>query len=117
MASGRVEVDAPLDIAEVDRVRTDLTASVHEAVTGSGEVVLDLHDCDFVDAVGYRMLCEVVGTAEALGVVVQAVGVRGPVVRVVAVLDAVVRADLRARLRMQTRAAAPGSRLQDSPSA
>ena len=111
--SGRVEVDAPLDIAAVDRVRSDLMAAVHEAAVGSGKVVLDLRDCDFVDAVGYRMLCEVARSAELLGVALHVVGARAPVVRAMAILDAVVHADLRVRLGMH---GAPRPRLQDAQS-
>ena len=104
-----VQVDVPLDVAAVDRVGSALSSAVSRAVGGSGQVVLDLADCDFVDLVGYRVLHEVVRDAELRGVAVHVVGVRASVLRVVAMLDAVLDGDVRARVLRDPPRAATGA--------
>lgn len=100
-ASNCVCVALPLDIAEVDRVRTALTSAMAQAVVvGSRLVILDLTDCDFVDAVGYRMLSQIARTAEVSGVALQVVGAPAPVVRVITLLDGVLAGDVWARVQM-----------------
>lgn len=89
-ASGCVTVSRPLDLAEVDRVRTAAVSAIAQAATGSsGAVVLDLSGCDFVDVVGYRLLEDVARTARQYGLGLQVVGASGRVVRVIRTLDAV----------------------------
>ncbi len=115
-ASGCVKVDVPLDIAEVDRVRSALASAVSQAVVGSRPVVLDLTDCDFVDAVGYRMLRDLACTAERCGVTLQMVGASVAVLRVITILDAVLVGDMRARVVMEAHAPASQTSFVDSAS-
>lgn len=107
-ASDCVRVALPLDIAEVDRARTALTAAMTRAVVaGSRRVILDLTDCDFVDAVGYRMLSDIARTAETSGVALQVVGAPAPVVRVITLLDAVLAGEVRAHVALGAGEGAP----------
>ena len=109
--SDRVSVEAPLDIADVDRVRTALTSALADAAVARGRVVLDLTSCDFVDAVGYRMLSDAVRAAERSGVALHVVGVRTGVLRVIGILDGVLGGGLRARVATDSAEAAPEPRL------
>lgn len=100
-ASNCVSVAAALDVAEVDRVRTALTSAMAQAlVVGPRLVILDLTDCDFVDAVGYQMLSEIARAAETSGVALQVVGACAPVIRVITLLDEVLAGEVRPRVTM-----------------
>jgi anti-anti-sigma factor len=115
-ASGCVKVDVPLDIAEVDRVHSVVTSAMSQAVVGSGQVVLDLTECDFVDVVGYRMLSDLACTAEGCGVTLQMVGASVAVLRVITILDAVLTGDVQARVVMDAHAPASQTSFVDSAS-
>ena len=96
-SASRVAVTQDLDLAEVDRVRTALTAAVPQAAAGPRRVVLDLTECAFVDVVGYRMLHDVGRTAALSGAALEVVGVRAPVLRVLAILDGLLAGGVCAR--------------------
>lgn len=87
-----VTVRHPLDLAEVDVVRTALSCALgdHQLIPGA-TVVLEMSGCDFVDMIGYRLLREAAGTAQARGLVLQLAGVRDEVVRILGRLDQLLR--------------------------
>lgn len=110
--SGCVTAGAPLDVAEVHRVRTALLQALDAAGARQG-VVLDLSDCEFVDAVGHRMLVDATRTAGRRGLTLELVGVSARVVRLIRRLDGVLSEDVGAHItppRTEPRAVAPSGR-------
>ena len=94
-----VVVECALDVAAVDGVRAALSSAVSSVLAeGGSEVVLDLSGCDFVDATGYRLLADESRHAGERGVALRLVGARAEVVRVLGVLDSLLRGDVRTRL-------------------
>jgi anti-anti-sigma factor len=90
-----VRVDVPLDLAGVGSIRSALRAACARA---DSEVVLDLSGCDFVDVVGYRLLCEAVRCAEQRHLRVRVEGAAPRLVRLISLLDRTLHGDVHAHL-------------------
>lgn len=94
-----VAVNQALDIASVDQVFVALrSATTRAAAEPERRVVLDLSACDFVDAVGYRLLSQAVQTARECGVDVDVVGAGRTVVRSITLLDGLLSGDVSSHL-------------------
>lgn len=87
--------DVPLDLAGVESVRAGLHAAFLEA---DSEVTLDLSGSDFVDVIGYHLLCEAVSCAKRRHLSFRIDGARPQLVRLIWLLDRTLGGDVQAHL-------------------